>query len=271
MTMTTTTLQKPRPRHFQDDLLKTLATLSGRQANTQVPFKDTYEPVCTAMGIDFDSFGKRGSDGKPWVAIWMLGAFRALKGMGLASQSTRGQWEITDDGLIAAEALLPAVTDDEDTHPSVSLGPGNDTSGYHSDPHIRSLAANQTPCFGHYTTRSTTCGGCPLAGACENLVAATVSALAASMAERDEQRKKDAADPIHQIAPAAVAPTPAAVAPTPAAPSGGWDNSDIQQIISYMDATCYRCGKPVPKDDECYWKAPDPNSTETGLFHLGCK
>lgn len=277
-------MSKPRPREFQDDLLITLATLSGGDAEKAIPFKSTWDPVCKAKGITIDEYGTR-DDGKFWVALWILGAFRALKDEGLTVQIGRGKWGITEDGIAKVGALLgtpvgvAAVDDDSAPAPdpvvgmSIAVGPGLDDTGYHPDPYIRALAADSTPCFGRFTSHSTTCSTCSLSGSCRNMVASTLSVLAEKLRLADEEAAKKAATlrdaQGQKLGAASTVTTTAPASSAPKPPAGGWDNTGATKIVNYTTATCYRCGKDIERDEECYWTRPDA-SRPSGLFHLGC-
>jgi hypothetical protein len=285
-------------RDFRNELLSTLATLSGGQSGIPIPFENTYDPICTAKGVSYDDYvskyGTRDVDGKVWIRLWISGAFNWLKTKGWANSAGRGKWIITDEGLKQAKTATatPAlgtatVDDDSKAKPAVAIpapqsgvsfpvGPGNaEDDGYHQDAYIRTLAAEATRCFGYYTSRAgSVCGTCPLSGPCQNLVAATLSTMAAGLAVKDAKRlarqkaKEEAA--ARQAAQAAAA-TSAAASGQQAAPSANkWDNTNIKEIISYMDSTCYRCGKEIKKDQHCYWKK-DQSGASNGLFHLECK
>ena len=280
----TTTPDKMSPQDFREPLLATLATLSNQKAGEEISFQDTYEPVCTGLGITLDQFGVD-DRGKYWVANWMLGAFRALKDDGLAMQLGRGKWGITDAGLVKitgapAPATVTVVNapSQAPAKPSLAIGPGQDESGYHPDPYIRALGAAATKCFGSYSTRSSVCGGCPLSGSCINMLASQMTVLAAKFAEEDRQAALRAeAERKKAMVQAAVPATPPPTTPpsTPAMaqaatpPPGGWDNTGAHPIISYMDAECYRCKGAIKQGEACFW-IKDDGKKKGGLFHKGC-
>jgi len=262
-----TTPTKLSAKALRVPLLKTLATLSNFTAETPITFKSTYDPVCKGLGTTLEAHGKD-NRGKFWVANWMLGAFRSLKKAGLAKQLGRGKWGLTEKGI--KEAGPAPLTPTPAPAPPVigvsfPIGPGNDASNYHADPYIRALAAQQTKCYGHFTYRSTVCQACTLSGACRNLVSAELSALAVKLEAQDKLEAEKAAQ-------AAATPTPPPPKPQPPKPQpdGTWDNSGVEDIISYMDTDCYRCGEPIAKDDPCFWKRPDDDNAG-GLFHYACE
>jgi len=277
-------------KSFRDDLLTVLGTESKWEAEAGVDFNTVIDNVCAAKGVTRDSHGLRDYDDMPYVVIWIRDAFRWAKRRGLGVQVKRGQWALTEDGLekaadLAGHVLTVASVDDdskadESTGLCLVVGPGNPDEGYHSDPYVRATAAKQTECYGHYSAKAPTCSTCGLVGGCQNLVAALYSTIAAELAEADkaEAERLAAEAAMASTAAKATAPkptsTPAAPAPTPTpttpvAPAGGWDNTAIQPIVSFVDSTCYRCGKSIPKGEDCYWVKD--GDQKGGMFHLGCK
>lgn len=284
---------------FRDELLLTLADLSFGDPANPVKFDTTYEPICTMKGSTLADFlaeyGERDTDGKPWIKLWISGAFNWLKSQGLADSAGRGKWTITVDGLNKARALgAPATTSqilapvDDDSKAasdvvldgvSLSVGPTSQEATYHPDPYIRIVATQSTRCFGHYTPRQGgVCDDCPLAGPCRNLQATDLTALAAQLHREDEEEAKRLEEEAKRQKTIAEAAKKAALdksGTTPSAstvpkPASGWDNTGVKQIICYMNATCYRCGQDIAKDEECCWKKDESGATN-GLFHQHCK
>jgi hypothetical protein len=271
----------PTAKTFRNPLLTVLGNESGWKAEEGVNFNTVIDAVCAAEGLTRDEHGARDYDEKPWVVIWIRDAFRWAKRRGLGKQIRRGLWALTEDGLahaadVAGHVLTVAPLDDdskadESTGLSLVVGPGNPDEGYHSNPYVRSTAAAQTECFGNYSPKSPTCGSCGLSGGCQNLVAALYSVLASELAAKDAEAAKAAKDAM--VRPPAGDPTPAPTpapkdtAPTP--PKGGWDNSGSQPIVSFVDSTCYRCGKAIPKGEDCFWVKD--GDQKGGMYHLACK
>jgi outer membrane biosynthesis protein TonB len=101
-----------------------------------------------------------------------------------------------------APAPAPAPQHDGGVGVSFSLAAGGADS-YHPDPYIRSLAIQATSCFGAFSSRSSTCGSCPLAVACKGQVLGSISVLAGTLRKRDADAKAKAAAEAKRAAEAA--------------------------------------------------------------------
>jgi hypothetical protein len=270
-------------KSFRDDLLTVLGNLSEWTADQPVKSEDVLDGVCTAKGITVDQFGFRDYDEKPQVVIWIRDAFRWAKRNDLGIQVKRGQWALSTKGLkraaklVGKEDLILAPADDDSTPPqtdgvNLMVGPGNADDGYHIDPWIRALAAEQTPCYGHYSAKSTICESCGLAGGCQNLVAAFYRTLADELAQKDVEEARLAAEAAKLVQGQPPTPDPSTkstIPPTSSPPPEGWDNSGIQSIVSFVESTCYRCGQTIPKREPCYWVKD--GAQRGGMFHKHCK
>jgi hypothetical protein len=251
---------------------------------TQVYFKDTYQEIIDAMGIDLDEFGVQGSTGKPWVHQWIGFAFKSLKNdNGLCAQNMKGRWELTEAGCLEARRLCgteadaptaPAFTVEalaEAVEPAMPATIGGRSfvtpkvpeGFYHHDSYIRSIAIKNTRCFGNFSDRSRVCNKCPLKEACLQYMAVEYAAMAAMMRREEKEAVELAAtaDAAAKAAPVAAATAAAAVENTtgdkPAA-------KGMEKIVAALESDCAHCDKTIPKGEKCMW------SPGSGLYHVGC-
>ncbi len=271
-------------KDFKGPLLAVLGDLSNLTPDEPIKFKDTWAPICNSMGITIEQYGTQ-DDGKDWVQTWIGWAFRHLKSDGLGASKGRGKWSLTQAGVdkakaqayeaktpmadtIASDLLveLPEVPELPELPPgvgvSLNIGGGNNESGYHHDPYIRALAVSKTKCYGGYSSRSAVCGACPLSGACQNFVAASLSALAATLAVEDVTPKTET-----QFETVAGPPDETSKAGT--ASSDGWDNTGAESLVSHVAAVCYRCTGTIKPGSKAFW-IPSEAAPSGGLFHVEC-
>jgi hypothetical protein len=285
-------------RDFKAPLLRALGDLTNGTADTPVRYKDTWAPVCGALGITLDQYGTV-ENGKTQVQTWIGWAFRHLKNEDLGNGVGRGKWALTESGIEAYKALLAATGSDSPSVPAEALaakdddsaaepapaapapvvtigipfnvGPEQDSSGYHTDPYIRALAVRSTKCFGCYTPRSSVCGGCTLNGACQNLVAAELSALAGQLAHEDEQAAKAALAPKPKVKAKPEAPEDDSThAINPDAVT--WDAEalkDAESLVAHVEAKCGKCGQTIEVGSNCFWVRTKGDRKGT-LLHEGC-
>ncbi len=275
-------------KDFVDPLLAVLLHLSNGQSEVAVPFRNTWDPICTVAGVTLDQYGQD-SDGKNWVSQWIGHAFRELKRKKLGLQKGRGRWALTADGVQAAKAAgsytppvaappMAAVDDDSKPEPdtilppvtgvSLAIGPSSATDNYHDDPYIRALAVSLTKCYGLHSAKSPICKTCPLQHSCRGKVAGLLSALAAELEAQD----------LAAIA-AAAAPSPTPTETTDDSvrddnvPDGGWDNSRAEPIICRVGGgVCYRCNDVIVENEPCFWIRDDTSTGDKGgLYHPGCE
>jgi len=266
---------------FKAPLLRTLGAITGFKANVPVLGKDTYPGVMVLMGItNINEHGLNGASKQPMVAKWIQWANRnaTTAGHTAAPPNTRGKWMLTDEGVQEARRLAVAAGDPVAT-PKVVADPApavkvsitlpaapmvQDTSGYHQDAYLRSLAIDRTACFGKYSPHgAAVCADCPLAADCRNRQLAEFSRLAAALAHEDSPTK---AKPV-PAAGTTAAPTPAGAAST-RFKSIDFKGADV--ILNKAPAFCADCGEVIEKDERCRWVEELPGTDDGGLFHLDC-
>jgi len=280
-------------RDFKAPLLRVLGDLSDGTAEWPVRFKDTWSPICHMMGITLDQYGTV-ENNKTQVQVWIGWAFRHLKSEGLGIGKGRGKWSLTDVGVEAYKALpdfdgppvpvTAVASKDDDSAPApptpqeiklpptvgltFNVGPGRPDADYHPDPYIRALAVRNTACFGCFTPRSNVCGNCLLSGACQNLVAAEMSALASLLAKEDEEAAlaEVAAKAQPAMAKKVAEPETKTKAKTKAKT---FDNEGAESLVAHVESTCCRCGETIAKGANCYW-IRNQGDRKGGLFHEEC-
>lgn len=269
-------------KDFQEPLLKALYGLANGKAGEAVKHADVYEPVCTSMGFPVDAYGQM-ADGKDKTVQWVQWAYKNLKRTGHVEDVGRGQWAISSAGKAEVEKMMQQTQTQQTTTPpsdgvASPVTPGQDETGYHPDPYVRALAADNTPCFGSYSHKADTCGRCPLQGPCVNFLSAELSRIAAELDREDADAAIRAARAAQQPA-VAVAAATAAVAPAQAdAPVDAWDWSlwDLgtsRIILSRAEGKCPRCNKPVVKGSKAKWVRSKPDGsgrTRSVMFHEAC-
>ena len=265
-------------RDFKNPLLIVLHEMSHGVPGRTVYFKDTYKAVCDRMGITEDQYGNQPSTGKLWVHQWIGFAFKALKkpDVGLCEAGRKGRWTLTEKGQAEAQRLAdngetftveaPVQTEPdlvqiqakviENANPggvSLVLAGVDPADDYHADPYIRSLAIQQTRCFGNYSAKSRTCGKCPLAGRCQAKMAMDLSVLAALWRE-------NANKPVEE--PKVEEPK------VEAKESGKPDLSNLPKdadiVVAALPSVCVHCGGEIAKGEQAIW------IPSTGTFHTTC-
>ena len=270
-------------RDFRNPLLMVLGDLSYGVAGRCIYFKDCYGPVCEKMGITADQFGTQASTGKLWVHQWVGFAFKAMKSPkeGLTQPGRKGRWALTEKGLAeyqrlqdGGETFVVTATVAAASEPDIAqiqakvienatrggmtlvLGGRTPTDDYHVDPYIRSLAIQNTRCFGNYSAKSRTCGKCPLAGRCQAKMSMDLSVLASLWRDNERKAAEEAAKPKVE---AEVNPEAPCKEPTQAELPEGADF-----VIAAMPSVCVACGGQVSKGERTIWLP------ETGTFHTTC-
>jgi len=278
-------------KNFTEPLLKVLGQRTNFTPGTQVYFKDTYQEVIDAMGIDLDEFGVQGSTGKPWVHQWIGFAFKSLKNdNGMCAQNMKGRWELTEAGCVEARRLcgtVVAISDFDRAEASTPVAaevaapapmsiaqieggrsfaaPKVPEGFYHHDSYIRSIAIKNTRCFGNFSDRSRVCNKCPLKEACVQYMAVEYAAMAAMMRREEKEATERAAvaDAAAMAAPVAAA-TAEVVLDAEVATGDKPAGKGMEKIVAALESDCAHCDKTIPKGEKCMW------SPGSGLYHVGC-
>jgi hypothetical protein len=244
--MTATT--RMTAKQLRDPLLKALGNLTGLKAGEVVSQADAINEVLSDLGVDPEAWGQD-SHGRNVTALNIQQAFnRMLRKQGDGEAAGRGKWTLTDKGVKAARLLVGDVAGDEDdtdlddlldamdddgagtqtgaaavndapNSTGLSWSLGDQVNTYSDDAYIRGIAVESTPCFGHYSARSSVCANCPISGGCKAVVITNMASVSARLRKRDEEAALRAAKPT---------PEPATPAPTPS------DDAD-EDISSLLD------------------------------------
>ncbi len=121
------------------------------------------------------------------------------------------------------------------------------------DAGLRRMAAEQTRCFGAWSSRSDQCNGCPLAGLCQQAGMADFAEVAAALDAKIEAEIAEAEARVAQPAPAA--PADDAV-PVPA-----------KGVAVPFDAPCHACGKTIKAGTIASFRDAADGG---GVFHPEC-
>lgn len=287
--MTTTTAQRHpyTGKSFFNPLLKALAELTDYTPYGAVKLSETYEPICTEMGITTDQFGEL-SDGKPQVCMWVQEAFKSLKKHGLGSSTDnagmpfrRGWWALTPKGVDKARELVgqPATPVSPATQTVPDPAPETEDKteeaepeGYHPDPYIRALAVEQTNCYGHFDAAEGACQECPLSHECSIQVGNEFAAYCRDMMKRLERGKSlpaapaspapaaDDTDPVDPLAaPPSPATTPFRVTPT----------AQVVEMDTLGGSVCFVCGETIPEGVKVKWVRSSAEG-KSGICHIEC-
>ena len=194
--------------------------------------------------------------------------------------------DLSDDDI---EATIADPNDGDPEVVSIPVGPNKVPDTYHDDPYFRGLAADETPCFGSYSDKSTTCETCPLRGACINALAGSLSTLAGTLAKEDKQAaaaRKAAAERAKQ---AAASPTPKpdkTAAPDtkdvldaivdgadsgPISPAANLDPKQVRRVNAAFPSVCRGCNGSIEKDDDAVWvRNKQAGGKGSAMFHVKC-
>lgn len=303
------TQRKMNAKDFRQPLLKVLGNLTGYVPNVPVSFRDTYSPVFTILGITRDQFGVEAATKIPWSERWTQSAFHWLVDQGLGMSPGRGQWALTPQGVVQAQALTgnapttpaqvtqavaqavvqaaaaPAApvpaTPAAPPPPVVQVAPvlaPVAVSGvvipdgmYHPDPYIRHLGLKDHPCLGFFTAASPICPGCPARLVCQETMASKLSQLAATLAEEDEAAAAPVVAPAAKPAPAAPS-TPAASGLRPA--TGGLkipSTAKVNMTTCQAPAKCRGCNNEITVNEDMAWvRGIGTDGKGSAVFHKAC-
>jgi hypothetical protein len=277
---------------FSPHLLAALGELVGYQAGKAVHFTETYKPVCDLMGISEDEYGQCESHDKPWTHRLIGLAFRSLRDKGLGQYEKKGYWALTQMGVqkareaagITAAPVAPVAPVVEETktpvvHTAARTAVATQADvvrlptahPYHNDPYLRGLAIERTACFGAFSSRSGTCGNCPLSGECQSAVAAAKSKIAADLAAEDarkaaikaakEKAKKDKNESIDDLISSFDDDGVKKKTTKKKSKKGG---KRPAKATSQREGICCECKQKIPKGEQCYWVKG------RGIMHVHC-
>lgn len=241
---------------FKNPLLTVLGELTQNKPDVPIDLKTTYQPVCKIMGITIDQFGNDSSSGQPKVEKWIQWAFKDHKNDGYTKTMGRGQWALTSAGVqIMNTAMIPAKANDVVVL-DAAIKPEHT---YHNDEYIRTLAAQETKCFGLYGQQSPICKDCPLNDACMNAMMVELVSLNKTLVlkdARDEANKHANQNPISNV--------PKTPSVSQSAPTGSADS-----VLIHQTSMCSKCQKPIAKGTHAMWVASEKGGS-AGLYHKEC-
>jgi len=223
------------------------------------------------------SFSKRGKDYPRAQRAVTLGAGK-LKARGIINAPRRGYYALAQSEVARpSEEVQTAPVPEETvtvTLPSppaltgatevavVSGGKGiayipktptPTLSAYVADEGLRRMAAEQTRCFGSWSSRSDQCNECPLAGVCQQAGMADFAEMASRLDQEYEGKLQEARDAV------ALASAPPVEAPAECTPVQGYN-----RLVSPFAASCSGCGKQIAGGESaCHIEG-------RGLFHEDC-
>jgi len=280
-------MAKISQKNFQEPLLSVLFQKSGGKALEPVYFKEILSNVCALAGVEEDAYGMATGTDALQTHRWIGFAFRELRKEGLtcapATRPKKGRWCLTEEGVRKARSLgasvpAPVDTDTEDSEeentetPSpvsnvVRLPTMNRT--YSSDPYFKTLAIEQTECFGSFSERSKTCAQCLLNADCVRQVWSIKSQLAVRLRSKKAEKGKAGKAPVAAKATAVQDESiedllndlsgAESKSKTDRLVKNGWSIIEIQN-----ETTCSTCGKDIPVGTEVAWGAG------RGTNHIQC-
>jgi hypothetical protein len=122
------------------------------------------------------------------------------------------------------------------------------------DPYLRSLVAANTPCFGQYSPSAAACGGCHVTSYCRNAQAASLSVLAAKLADIDAATSAATAK-LHDAVATATAPTTARASVT----------APPRPMRASYDGVCSRSGVAILAGTTVYYVPGEGLVSESSL------
>lgn len=287
---------KLTPKDFAPRLLAVLGRLTEFRPDKSVEMTQTFAPVLEAMDLTEDALGTSSNGTTPQTHRQIGLAMRQMRDHGLTTYAKRGYWALTDEGIKEAladagitppsdEELAAARADATAEDAETSSGDGGvvvQLTGqrghpYSDDPYVRSLAADQTPCFGAHSTRSDTCKACPLAAECLRAVDARKAEIAVGLDADEARRAQEAKERAEREAEKdATVDELIAIMPENGS-SGGTTgrfgkkgrykpaaDQDIAPAFAQRESTCYQCQEQIPEDSDCTWVQ------DIGMFHNEC-
>lgn len=266
--------------NFLPHLLAVMGTMTDFTAGVPVVFTDTFKPVCDRMGIKENTYGTYKPTNKLKTHHLIGLAFRSMRDNGFGEYEKKGVWRLTQEGVEESKRVLNMVDETDSENPESAVQEAPDPTlaaakvqeiveddeetadvvrlpmipSYHADPYIRSLAIEQTPCFGFHSERSSTCSSCPLAQECEARVLLEKSVLAEvlTVSQNQAKEKNESIDDL-------IASFDEESRQNPSA-------SEVRSTArAHRDSLCLDCGKKIAKGSTCLW------IKNKGLVHSDCR
>jgi hypothetical protein len=143
--------------------------------------------------------------------------------------------------------------------PVVATGDPSYLDGY-----LLGLAVEQTPCFGTYSARAEACAGCPIAGACAEMLVTRLSQLSLSL-RISPPVAAPAPAPVVEAPPAPPA-APPVEAPVAAPPVEAPPVTPLKgvEISAAIPVICSKCRVRIQRGEKCMYIAGQ------GVYHPGC-
>ena len=152
---------------------------------------------------------------------------------------------------VAAPVTLNVVTKDGVSF-TPQIGAMNSAAYEAADAGLRRMAAEQTRCFGAWSSRSEQCNGCPLAGLCQQAGMADFAEVAAAL---DAKTEADLA--------AAAAPSVMDEVPVPTQQS----KAGVKTVAVPFACPCAACGKTIEGGTLAAFREAEDGG---GVFHVEC-
>lgn len=240
-------------KQFQEPLLRILGEMTGCKAGVPVRAEDTYAPVMAILGIqDIGEFGLDPATQVPLVQKLVQLANKNLRNGNLTELLGRGQWALTQEGVVELSKTIPVtpfMVRGSNPISTVAVTPAMKVPVL--DVYIASLQAAQTPCFGHHTSHgSAECCTCPLAVLCQDKQYENYAEIARGFR-------------------VAVAPIATPIVATVVKSRKDATYAGLEMIMAHEAVDCTECGMPIAAGEKCLWK-DDIASGAVIMLHQGC-
>lgn len=226
----------------------------------EVRYRDVVSHIETLPGFPgWDHWGMRPHKGgqQPKALRAVTLAAGKLKDAGVIRQPRRGYYAVYKDTLMPVTATpapkAPVAAPKAPKAPNVVVKDGvaftprsgavTDTA-YAADAALARVAAEQTRCFGAWSVRSDQCGGCPLAGMCQQAGMADFAEVAALLDAETEA----------EIARAQAPAAPVATEP---------EIKGVRTTVPF-NVACSHCGEQIPAGGDAR------HIDGYGVFHPAC-
>lgn len=215
------------PADFVEPLLVSLGEVSFWEAGKVCNCRDVYKTTMDLTGVHERDYGIMESASRPYVTKWIERAFnRHLRARGLAESKGRGQWTLTAKGIKLARqlqetkgkagfSLAEAVKRDfpqkvQTSEPSVPISLETVAQAR--------VGAQQSKCFGYFSSDASECSECLLASRCEEASVRVKEKLAREL--KNQSRTLP---------------------------------SEVRSIAAWAPTCCVECSKMIPRGSESVW------------------